>query len=130
MYLPQAEDRLSMADVLCISMLLSPSAVGCIHGNNIRLPSANVPACSSVAHTRVFGTFFFCIVFSNKFNIISALSAHRASTLPQKIDSREGLFRCKRGLVANASKVNTHCIKLQFAPMFGLFAAQYSAICR
>ena len=71
----------------------------------------------------------FCIVFSKKFNIISALSAHRASTLPQKIDSREGLFRCKRGLIANASKVNTHCIKLQFAPIFGLFAAQYSAIC-
>ena len=71
----------------------------------------------------------FCIVFSKKFNIISALSAHRTSTLPQKIDSREGLFRCKRGLVANASKVNTHCIKLQFAPIFGLFAAQYCAIC-
>ncbi len=33
-----------------------------------------------------------CQLFSMNFNIISALSAHQPPTLPQKIDSREGLF--------------------------------------
>ena len=34
----------------------------------------------------------FCQLFSGKFNIISTLSGHQSPTLPQKIDSREGLF--------------------------------------
>ncbi len=33
-----------------------------------------------------------CLVFSKKFNIMSALSAHQPLNLSQKIDSREGLF--------------------------------------
>ena len=33
-----------------------------------------------------------CQLFSGEFNIISTLSGHQSSTLPQKIDSREGLF--------------------------------------
>jgi len=49
---------------------------------------------------------------------MSALVIHQTSTRPQKIDSREGLFWCKKGLVVNASKMNTHCIKLQLAPDF------------
>ena len=32
-------------------------------------------------------------------------------------------------MVVNAGKMNVHCIKLQFAPAFGLFAAKYCAIC-
>ena len=39
----------------------------------------------------------FCLVFSNNFNIMSALSAHQLPTTPQKIDSRGGLFWCKKG---------------------------------
>ena len=31
-----------------------------------------------------------CLVFGKKFNIMSALFVHQPSTLPQKIDSREG----------------------------------------
>ena len=34
----------------------------------------------------------FCQLFRNKFNIMSTLFIHQALTLPQKIDSREGLF--------------------------------------
>ena len=41
--------------------------------------------------------YLFCLVFSKKFNIMSALSANQARTLPQKIDSREGCFGAKRG---------------------------------
>ena len=33
-----------------------------------------------------------CQLLSVNFNIVSALSAHQSPTLPQKIDSREGLF--------------------------------------
>jgi len=35
---------------------------------------------------------FFCLVFGWSFNIVSALFFHQSPTLPQKIDSREGLF--------------------------------------
>ncbi len=34
----------------------------------------------------------FCLFFSNSFNIVSALVIHQRPTLPQIIDSREGLF--------------------------------------
>ena len=33
-----------------------------------------------------------CQLFSKKFNIMSALFIHQSRTLPQKVDSREGLF--------------------------------------
>ena len=46
----------------------------------------------AVAHSRVFTASLFCLVFSHKFNIISALFVHQSLTLPQKTDSREGLF--------------------------------------
>ncbi len=32
-------------------------------------------------------------------------------------------------MVVNAGNMNLHCIKLQFAPAYGLFAAKNSAIC-
>ena len=59
---------------------------------------------------------------------MSASFAHQSPTLPQIIDSREGLFRCKMGLVVHADKMNIYFIKPRFAPYFGLFAAKYSAI--
>ena len=71
-----------------------------------------------------------CKLFGKKFNTKSGLFIHQLPTLPQKIDSREGLFWGKKGLVVNVSKMNTHCIKPQFAPHFGLFAAKCGAICR
>ena len=39
----------------------------------------------------------YCQFFSRKFNTMSALFIHQLLTLPQKIDSREGLFRCQIG---------------------------------
>ena len=50
----------------------------------------------------------FCIVLSKKFNIMSTLSVHQSPTLPQIIDSRAGLFWCKKGLVVNAGKMNIY----------------------
>ncbi|MFC2515976.1 MAG: hypothetical protein ACFNVO_03275, partial [Prevotella sp.] len=49
--------------------------------------------------------------------------------MPQKIDSREGLFGGKKGLVCEYDKMNIYFKKTPFAPHFGLFAAKYSAIC-
>ena len=72
----------------------------------------------------------FCIVLSKKFNIMSTLSVHQSSTLLQIIDSRAGLFWCKKGLVVNADKMNIYLKQPPFAPTFGLFATKCSAICR
>ena len=43
-------------------------------------------------HSQMFTANSFCLVFSDKFNIKSAFVVHQSPTLPQKIDSREGLF--------------------------------------
>ena len=37
---------------------------------------------------------------------MTALFVHQPPTLPQKIDSREGLFWCKKGVVVHAGKMN------------------------
>ena len=72
----------------------------------------------------------FCIFLSKKFNIMSALSVHQSPTLLQIIDSRAGLFWCKKGLVVNAGKMNIYFKKPPFGTTFGLFATKCSAICR
>jgi len=59
---------------------------------------------------------------------MSALFAHQSPTLPQKIDSREGLFWCKKELVCRCNKMNIYLNKPLFAPILGLFAAKCSAI--
>jgi|GEM_PF-179783 len=69
-----------------------------------------------------------CHDFSVDFNIMSALFAHQSLILPQKIDSREGLFRCKKGVVCGCNKMNIYLNKPRFAPILGLFAAKCSAI--
>ena len=71
----------------------------------------------------------FRLVFSRKFNIISALFVHQSLTLPQKIDSREGLFWCKKGLARQCGKMNLYSKELVFAPTFGRFAAKWCVIC-
>ena len=47
-----------------------------------------------------------CQLFGTDFNIKSAFFVHQLPTLPQKIDSREGLFWCKKGAVVHADKMN------------------------
>ena len=69
-----------------------------------------------------------CHLFSVNFNIVSALFIHQLLCLPQKNDSREGLFRCKMGLVVHAGKMNIYFKEPPIALGFGLFAAKCSAI--
>ena len=61
---------------------------------------------------------------------MSALFIHQLLTLPQIIDSREGLFGCKMGLACACGKMNFYLKEPPFAPVLGLFAAKYSAFCR
>jgi len=70
----------------------------------------------------------FCKPFSKKFNTKSGLFIDQQPTLPQKIDSHEGLFWCKKGLVCECGKMNFYLIKPSFALVIGLFAAKCSAI--
>jgi len=58
---------------------------------------------------------------------MSALFVHQSPTLSQKIDSREGLFRCKKGVVEHAGKMNFYLKTRPIVPSFGLFAAKCSA---
>ena len=43
-------------------------------------------------HTCTYDSIVFCLYFSQDFNVMSAIFVHQSATLPQKIDSREGLF--------------------------------------
>ena len=70
----------------------------------------------------------FCKLFSKHFNTISGHFIHRLPALPQKIDSREGLSWCKKGVACVCGKMNFYLIKPSFAPVMGLFAAKCSAI--
>ena len=85
------ENRLSMADYFCVSMMLSPLVVSSMPCNRSpwRRKRTCFPCrcpCACMRHHR------FCLFFSKKFNIMSALFVHQSLTLPQKIDSREGCF--------------------------------------
>ena len=93
-------------------LVLTPVSVRAVCG---RCPRACMQCCP------------FCPVFSRKFNTKSALFLHQSPTLPQKIDSREGWFWCKKGLVAKVGKMNFYLKETVFAPVFGLFAAKRTA---
>ena len=58
---------------------------------------------------------------------MSTLFSHQVFILPQKNDSREGWFWCKKGVVCECGKMNFYVKTPPFAPDFGLFAAQCSA---
>ena len=81
----------------------------------------------TVAHACAYGTTTFCLVFSKRFNIMSALSVHQSLTLPQKIDSRGGLFWCKKRLACACGKMNFYLNWPPLTPVFGWFIAKWSA---
>ena len=93
----------------------------------LALAAASVCVFLAIAHSRVSTESLFCLVFSKKFNIISALFVHQSLTLPQKIDSREGLFWCKKGWHATVDKMYFYLRRPPFAPLSGLFTAKFGA---
>ena len=70
-----------------------------------------------------------CNLFSEFFNTMTALFIHQSLTLPQKIDSREGLFWCKKGVACECGKMYFYLKTPPSAPHLGLFAAKCAAIC-
>ena len=123
---PQAGNRLSMADYFCLSMLLFSLSMGSMTCNCLRWPS-QAYIFSFVTHSRLFTANLFCLVFGKKFNIMSALIVHQSLTLPQKIDSRGGLFWCKKGSASACGKMNFYLNKLPFATVSVSFGANWSA---
>ena len=123
----QAENRLSTVYYVCVSTMLMPLYVSNMPCNRSFWPSqaymlsVSLPTRACLLHN------FFCLVFSHKFNIMSDLFIHQSLTLPQKIDSREGLFWCKKGLACGCCEMNIYLKKSPFAPIFGPFIAKYSA---
>ena len=96
----------------------------------LELVVASLHVFRAFAHLRVSTTHWFCLVFSKKFNIMSAFVVHQSPTLPQKIDSREGLFWCEIGLACACGKMNFYLKRLPFTPVSGQFATKCSAFCR
>jgi hypothetical protein len=72
------------------------AAVSVAHEQHTLHPFAqavvSVHAFHAAAHARVFAANLFCLFFSKKINIMSALFLNQPLTPSQKIDSREGLF--------------------------------------
>ena len=58
---------------------------------------------------------------------MSALFVHQSFTLPQKIDSRGGLFWGKKGAVVHVDKMNFYLKRSPLIPVLGRFAAKWSA---
>ena len=123
----QAENRLSMAYYVCVSTMLLPLYVSSMPCNRSFWPpqacmfSVSLPTRACLLHNP------FCLVFSHKFNIVSGLFVHQSLTLPQKIDSRGGLFWCKTRVACECNEMNIYLKKSPFAPTFGPFIAKYGA---
>ena len=58
---------------------------------------------------------------------MSAIFIHEQSALSQKIDSRGGLFWCRKGAVVHAAKMNFYLKRSSSTPDFGPFAAKCTA---
>ena len=82
------------AKALFLLRLNAAVAVGCaLHAQQpLVLAVVNLPAFCCRCLCACTQPNLFCLVFGAKFNILSALFVRQAFTLPQKIDSREGLF--------------------------------------
>ena len=81
-----------MADYFCVSMKLLQLSVCSMALQPLALVVASLHVFCAADHSQMFTANSFCLVFSDKFNIMSAFVVHQSPTLPQKIDSREGLF--------------------------------------
>ncbi len=55
---------------------------------------------------------------------MSTLFSHQVFILPQKIDSREGWFWCKKGVVCECGKMNIYFKRGLFVPVFWPFPAK------
>ena len=91
----QAENRLSMAYYACVSTMLLPLYVSNMPCNRSFCPSqaymlsVSLPTRACLLHN------FFCLVFSNKFNIMSAFLSTNRSPCRKKSILAEVCFDAK-----------------------------------
>ena len=123
---PQTENRLSMPNYSCVYMMLLTLYTSSMACNRPHWPSQVYMFSTALPYVHIRCNSF-CLYFSRNFNIISAIFVHQSPTLPQKIDSREGLFWYKIGVACAWGKMNIYLNKTPFAPISGLFAAKCSA---
>ena len=123
--------RKPSANALFLLRLHAAVAVGCeLHARQpLVLAVVSLPAFRCRCLYACTRPNLFCLIFGAKFNIFSVLFVRQAFTLPQKNDSREGLFWCKKGWHVDVGKMNFYLRKPPFAPYFGPFLAEYGAIC-
>ena len=112
-----------MAACLCLCMMLPSLAVRGLPYNRLRcwFKRTCCPCRCPYVYMR---HNCFCLVFSRKLNIISALSVHQPLTLSQKIDSRGGLFWYQKGVVVHAGKMYFYLNGPSPTPVLGRFAAK------
>ena len=88
----QVENRLSTAYYACVFTMLLPLYVSSMpHNRSLWPPQAYMFSAPLTTRACLLHNFF-CLVFSDKFNIMSGLFINQPLTWPQKNDSREGLF--------------------------------------
>ena len=127
---PQAENHLAKADYFCVCMMLFSLPISEMPCNRSHWPLQAYRFSVPLAPCACLQRNLFCLVFSKEFNIMSALFVHQPLTVPQKIDSREGLFHCKQGLVRGCGRMNIYYNKPSFTLGFGPFLAKCGAKCR
>ena len=59
---------------------------------------------------------------------MTALFVYQSPTLPQKIDSREGLFWCKKGVVVHAGKMNFYLNRPPLTPVFWAICSKMQCV--
>ena len=116
-----------MAACLCLCMMLPSLAVRDLPYNRLRCWFKRTCCPCRCPRTCVRHNCF-CLVFGKKFNIISALSVHQSLTLSQKIDSRGGLFWCKKGVVVHAVKMNIYLKTSPLTPVFWAFCGKMQCV--
>ena len=81
----------------------------CLLVHSLSCPRVTLSICQLVTlSTRPLVGSYLCPLFSMNFNIMAALFIHQPPTLSQKIDSRGGLFWCKKRLVVHAGKMDIY----------------------
>ena len=83
---------LSVAVYFCVCMMLLPLSVSSMPCKRLCWPLQAYLFSVLLPCVHIRNNCFFCLVFNKNFNIMAVRFAHQSPTLPQKNDSREGLF--------------------------------------
>ena len=138
---PQSENRMSMrvchirhtlflsfsmVAYFFLSAMQLPLAVNSMHCNCSHWPLQTRMFCVSLPCVFMRNNYFFCLVLEINLTLKEPFLLTNRTPCCKKNDSREGLFRCKKGWHVNVGKMNIYLNSLPFAPFSGLFGAKWS----